>query len=165
MKKISTDTWIQLLGMVGVLGGLIFVGLEMQQNQRIALAAQQQARTEVFTDMMNSLTELGVNYHKLAYTPEEKTEKEITARMNFAHSMLWVFENDFLQYRLGLVDETLWQSKLDIMVTNFSSCTGKAAFNLRKLGLDKKFVEFMEEALPENCLDDSELQDIFGIVD
>ena len=27
--KVSFDTWIQLLGMIGVLGGLIFVGLEM----------------------------------------------------------------------------------------------------------------------------------------
>ena len=25
--KVSFDTWIQLLGMLGVLGGLIFVGL------------------------------------------------------------------------------------------------------------------------------------------
>ena len=36
--KVSFDTWIQLLGMLGVLGGLIFVGLEMQQTQTIALA-------------------------------------------------------------------------------------------------------------------------------
>ena len=43
--KVSFDTWIQLLGMVGVLGGLVFVGLEMQQSQRIALANTQQERT------------------------------------------------------------------------------------------------------------------------
>ena len=48
MKKVSLDTWIQLSGMLGLLGGLIFVGLEMQQNQRIALAAQQTARVELF---------------------------------------------------------------------------------------------------------------------
>ena len=35
--KVSFDTWIQLLGMLGVLGGLIFVGLEMRQNYEIAL--------------------------------------------------------------------------------------------------------------------------------
>ena len=34
--KVSFDTWVQLLGMVGVLGGLVFVGLEMQQTQKIA---------------------------------------------------------------------------------------------------------------------------------
>ena len=37
--KVSFDAWIQLLGMIGVLGGLIFVGLEMRQTQTIALAA------------------------------------------------------------------------------------------------------------------------------
>ena len=42
--KVSFDTWIQLLGMVGVLGGLVFVGLKMQQTQRIAIAGQTQAR-------------------------------------------------------------------------------------------------------------------------
>ena len=54
MKKVSLDTWIQLLGMVGLLGGLIFVGLEMKQSQIIALAAQQQSRTENFINILNS---------------------------------------------------------------------------------------------------------------
>ena len=46
MKKINVDTWIQLLGMVGVLGGLVFVDLEMQQSQGIAIASQVQARND-----------------------------------------------------------------------------------------------------------------------
>ena len=29
MKKVSVDVWIQLIGMLGVLGGLVFVGLEI----------------------------------------------------------------------------------------------------------------------------------------
>ena len=44
MKKISLDKLIQLFGMLGVLGGLVFVGLEMQQSQRIALADTEQRR-------------------------------------------------------------------------------------------------------------------------
>ena len=46
MKKVSLDTWIQLIGMIGVLGGVVFVGLEMQQSQRIAIASQVQARNQ-----------------------------------------------------------------------------------------------------------------------
>ena len=30
MKKVSLDTWIQLLGMLSVLAGLLFVGLDLQ---------------------------------------------------------------------------------------------------------------------------------------
>ena len=42
--------------MFSVVAGLIFVGLEMQQTQRIALANQQQARTELNSNRL--LTEL-----------------------------------------------------------------------------------------------------------
>ena len=38
--------------MLGLLGGLVFVGAEMQQSQRIALAAQVQARAEMQTDRL-----------------------------------------------------------------------------------------------------------------
>ena len=44
--RVNFDTWIQLLGMTGVLGGLMFVGLEMQQTQQIAIAGQTQARNQ-----------------------------------------------------------------------------------------------------------------------
>ena len=47
MKKVSLDTWIQLLGMLSVLAGLLFVGLEMRQSRRIAIRAQQQTRAQM----------------------------------------------------------------------------------------------------------------------
>ena len=101
MQKVSLDTWVQLLGMVGVLGGLIFVGLEMQQTQRIALANQQQARTELVTEMMlvdmELIGELGIDSGLNSrdwsqMNPQEKALRE--ARQNY----LWqVLENNFFQ--------------------------------------------------------------------
>ena len=44
MKKIDTNALIQLLGMVGIIISLIFVGLEMRQSQTIAIGGQVQAR-------------------------------------------------------------------------------------------------------------------------
>ena len=37
MKNININTLIQLLGMLGVIGSLIFVGFEMRQSHRFAL--------------------------------------------------------------------------------------------------------------------------------
>ena len=62
MKKVSLDTWIQLLGMLGLLGGLIFVGLEMQQSQRIAVASQQQDRAAITVDVVNAFYEVDVDF-------------------------------------------------------------------------------------------------------
>ena len=52
--EISFAGVINFLGVIGVIGSLIFVGLEMRQSQRIALAAQNTARTEMFTQMVNT---------------------------------------------------------------------------------------------------------------
>ena len=46
MRKIPIENLIQLLGMVGIIGSLVFVGLEMQQTQRIAIAAAHEARMD-----------------------------------------------------------------------------------------------------------------------
>jgi hypothetical protein len=62
MKKVSLDTWIQLLGMAGIIVSLIFVAIQMRQSHRFALAAQQQARMEVFVDAVNTMSETGVSF-------------------------------------------------------------------------------------------------------
>ena len=54
MGKIAIKGLIQLFGMVGIIGSLIFVGLEMQQSQRIAFASQQQERAAITVDMINA---------------------------------------------------------------------------------------------------------------
>ena len=61
MKKVDFNFLIQLLGMIGIIGSLLFVGLEMRQSQRIALAGHQQDRMAVFVDITNTFTEAGIN--------------------------------------------------------------------------------------------------------
>ena len=146
MNKVSLDTWIQLIGMLGVLGGLIFVGLEMQQNQRIALAAQQTARVELFSNMVNSLTQVKINYQSA-----NMTDGEFDPQRNVTHQLLWIFENDYLQYSLGLMDEGIWQSKQRVMLGNFSRC-GNEVFLQRKSSLDKDLVALINAAMPDGCV-------------
>jgi hypothetical protein len=124
--KVNFDTWIQLLGMTGVLGGLVFVGLEMRQSQQIALAAQQQARTEIFTGIVNSVNESSeVSLYQILVKardnePLTASEKKITE--NYALQTIWVFENDFIQYQAGLIDENVWLAKLLSVRTLSSLC-------------------------------------------
>ena len=124
--KVSFDTWIQLLGMLSVLAGLVFVGLEMRQSQQIALAAQQQARTEIFTGIVNSVNESSeVSLYQILVKamdnePLTASEKKITE--NYALQTIWVFENDFIQYQAGLIDENVWLAKLLSVRTLSSLC-------------------------------------------
>ena len=98
MKKVSLDTWIQLLGMVGLLGGLIFVGLEMKQSQIIALAAQQQSRTENFINILNAFSESGeASFYQVTTKVSQNeplTPSERILAQNFAHQTVWILMDE-----------------------------------------------------------------------
>ena len=87
MKKESLDTWIQLLGMVGLLGGLVFARLEMRQSQRIALAETEQQRAIAQQQNFCAFLESGYDLHKVfsAQNFDEMSSGEITARRTNHH--------------------------------------------------------------------------------
>ena len=57
MKNLNINTMGQLLGLIGVMASLIFVGMELRQSQTIALAGKIQARNQMLLD--NQLVFLG----------------------------------------------------------------------------------------------------------
>ena len=44
---VSMSSIVNTLGALGVIGSLVFVGMELQQSRQIALGTQQQMRTEL----------------------------------------------------------------------------------------------------------------------
>ena len=146
MKKVNLDTWIQLLGMLGVLGGLVFVGLEMRQSQQLALAAQQTARMQVWTDMVNAFTESQINY--------PGGNGDFKPEMNVAHAALWIFENDYIQFELGLVDENIWQAKMNPLRRTYNTCDGRDVYLQRKSSLDVRLVALIDSLLDEECVNE-----------
>ena len=44
--KVSFDVWIQLVGMLSLVASLIFVGMELRQNQQVAKVTAYQALAE-----------------------------------------------------------------------------------------------------------------------
>ncbi len=146
MKKVSIDIWIQLIGMLGIFGGLVFVGLEMRQSQQFALAAQQTARMQVWTDMVNAFTESQINYPEAIgdFNPES----------NIAHAALWIFENDYIQYNLGLMDENIWQAKMNPLRRTYNNCVGRQVYVQRKSSLDARLVYLIDSLLDEECADE-----------
>ena len=56
---------LQPIGVLGVIASLIFVGLELQQTQKIALAQTQQERNNSAYEVFNSLTIAGVDWQSV----------------------------------------------------------------------------------------------------
>ena len=129
MKKINLDTWIQLVGMLSVVAGLIFVGIEMRQTQQVALATQQQQRTSALLEIIGSFSESDAPVSWLDFVSENfdmSNERNRALGENAAYQLWMVYENDHLQYELGLMDEEIWLSKLAAMRYLFHRCQFQA---------------------------------------
>ena len=125
MKKISLGTWIQLIGMLSVVAGLIFVGIEMRQTHRVALAAQQQQRAATLIEIIGTFSEANSPLSWLDFVSEDFDVSEENSRAlgeNAAYQLWMIYENDYLQYELGLMDNEIWKAKLAAMRYLVSRC-------------------------------------------
>ena len=114
MKKGSLDVWIQLIGMLSVLAGLVFVGLEMRQAQFIAIAGQQQQRAIMEGELNYSVTEQGEDIGEIILNQNysELSDNQKKLKRNIAWWQWNRIENDFYQYSLGLMPIEKWDCLL-----------------------------------------------------
>ena len=126
MKKVSLDTWIQLLGMFSVVAGLIFVGLEMQQTQRIALANQQQSRTELNSNRLLTELELfgeiGADAITVGLEWSNMTIQQKAIRQQVQRWFWALLENNFFQNEMGLLSDDLWSQVDSYIRGRYSEC-------------------------------------------
>ena len=156
MKKFDAtqiDALIQLLAMIGIIGSLIFVGLEMRQSQRIAQAGQQQDRTASFVGLLGANSEAGVDWQSTVYElnseyGEKFTLPEIVRRNNY-HAHLFFYENDYFQYSQGLMPQSVWDAKLEALTFFSNQCDMEDLMNSRKNWFPRRFVEIINNLANE----------------
>ena len=152
MKKVDINILIQLLGMLSVLAGLLFVGLEMRQSQRIALAEQQQQRAAMEIENIHSFFEAGVDFDNvLRKKPAELSETESVARRLNFHNRLYIVENDFIQYQNGLMSPEVYEAKKQNLSFLMDQCDLREIFEWRKAFLSKEFLELIN-TVPNKCV-------------
>ena len=130
--KVSFDTWVQLLGMLGVLGGLVFVGLEMQQTQNIAIAGQAQARAEMNSASVHAAIEAGIDFHSQKSGSNIQLSEESIQQRNYANLAYARIENDYYQYQQGLMSDEVWQRKLLSIIGWYENCNVWEIWERRK---------------------------------
>ena len=150
MKRMDTQTLVQLFGMAGVMASLIFVGLEMRQSQRIALAAQNTARTEMFTQMVNTWTESEFQWGS-GIQQYGTDAYRFHPSINLGHLVLYILDNDYLQYKLGIMDDGIWRDKLVYAASQYATCIGRIILEDRATSISSELLELIEEKLPEEC--------------
>ena len=156
MKKIDIQDLIQLLGMVGIIGSLIFVGLEMKQSQMIAQAGQNQERMSAATDMVNTMNEVVADFQSLVFEnntnyKEYLSEEEIIQR-NIFHIFLFTYENDNFQYSRGLMPEEVWSAKLSAFAFFYNNCEMRPIIETRIQYYSEEFLSIIR-GIPDECME------------
>lgn len=137
---------IQLFGMLGIIGSLLFVGLEMRQTQKIAIAGQHQARSALTAQVVRAVDEKGFDVQSVYFEKNynyEFSPIEISHR-NAVHLGYFVYENDFYQFREGLMDQATWNSKLAGLKGLYDQCSMRSIYNTRSATFSKDFLEIIE---------------------
>ena len=113
------------LGVIGVIASLIFVGLELRQSQKIALAEQMNNRVNVLMSIVNSYIEADLDFFSAMINEPEKDQLFSSAEKgsrNMLNAQWTLHENDYFQYNSGFMTEDLWEAKLGATERDLLKC-------------------------------------------
>ena len=135
VEKLVRKQWIEIIGVLGVIGSLVFVGLQLGLDRQIAIAEQYQNRAESRLGSLRSLFENSEFIHDRAlqwektrppwwsaeienYYESGYDSMDALVRSTLSFEMVVVsFDNNYFQYHQGLLDEGFWQKLLGTMRT------------------------------------------------
>jgi len=111
------NDWLQIVGLFGVIGSLIFVGLQLRQTQAIALSETYQNRTASTIAMnvgvLSSPAALSGIAKIYGNKPDELTMSEAVALEYSIGNILTILENNQLQYQAGFLSQEHWDKSLE----------------------------------------------------
>tara|TARA_B100001765_G_C19481404_1_gene329026 strand:+ start:949 stop:1428 length:480 start_codon:yes stop_codon:yes gene_type:complete len=144
---------INFLGIFGIIGSLVFVGLELRQSQRIALAAQQQERAALITELIGSFSDANPPISFLNFLNEtlEASDQNKAIAETYVYRLWMVYENDYLQHKLGLMDEDVWQAKLTSMRAVYGRCQYKEVTKFALSFSSQELLRLLEDSGNNPC--------------
>ncbi len=110
MKKVSIDTWIQSVGMLSVVAGLIALVIELNQSQTLSQATAYQTRISEIQEAQRELAlskDLAEILEKFDTQGINALSSSETSRVVAWHSAVqWRMQGQYYQYRQGFLERT-----------------------------------------------------------
>ena len=159
MNKIELNDLLQVLGMVGLIASLIFVGLELRQNQQVARVTAYQALAEQIASYNALLlSEPDLNQiRNAALNNENLTEEDAEQYLAFWRMLFRQSELAYLQYENGIINEELLHRTLAPLVTHIQlSDLARRAWDsgIRRFSQRYGYVPAFESYINQNYIDE-----------
>jgi hypothetical protein len=145
----------QIMGVIGIIASLIFVGLELRQTQKIAIAGQQQARTILRINQLLSTYDFHpeeIGAENIAWKDQSDLQRYIAEQRRVYY---WtVQENNYYQYSQGMMDQVLWDKEKVYVGMLWNACHMRYVFEAQVF--IKPFENYVR-SLPDLCSDEDKL--------
>lgn len=134
-----------IIGAIGVMISLVFVGIQVMQANKLARAAAQQKQIESLRDISKLLIEnreiapMLMGQHSGELTPEQRLL--VVSFMSYGERM---WEGLFEQYRAGLVDPETWEAHRRQARAVQADPLNQAVWKLRKHWYSERYQKFRD---------------------
>jgi hypothetical protein len=128
MKKIDLGQIIQIIANLGVIAGIVFLAIELQQNNELLRSSSRQS----LLDHDLSLVESGMPYADLWERASKPEPLSFVDQYRFSLQMIAEMrsrEHEFFQYKAGLLDEDVWLSYRAILRVTLGDERGRKWWN------------------------------------
>ena len=117
MKAASWKEIAELVGMAAIVASLVFVGLEMRQTRKLAMAAAYQARTDSELAITFATLQSGINTEIISkiVAGTELTDEEYRTFRLLLEARLSYWENAHYQWENDLLTDEFWNANVDSM--------------------------------------------------
>ena len=155
MTSAKFNEWLTLIANVAVVGGIVFLAIEIRQNNELLRSESRQALVG------NDVTSLTANLENVdvfaKLTSQEELSAEDQLRLSFMYTLdLRNREFEYFQYVNGLLDEETWLAYRHVIVVNHSSDLGRSWWDEVGRGIvDPEFADLVDELLLGASPDDT----------
>jgi len=125
MKSPNWKESVEFIGIFAIVASLIFVGLELRQSQKVAIASQYQMRISFSQDFLQNQRDFSLarsgerarsSISEFDLKPALRDSLlslpplELGDVVNSIDQIFYIFDNNHYQYQSGFVDEESWLS-------------------------------------------------------
>lgn len=155
MKSSRVNEWLTLIANIAVVGGIIFLAIEVRQNNELLRSESRQ------TLVTNDLASLEANFQNADVFAKLIAESEMSAEDQLRLSFMFALdlrnrEFEYFQYINGLLDEQTWLAYRHVILINHSTGLGRAWWDEIGRGIvDPDFAELVDQLLVDAEPDDT----------
>ena len=124
----------------------------MRQSHRFALVGHYEARTNNLLNIVSSFTVGGAGYGDLVRAALDDQIEIEKGHLNGIWQLWFLWENDFMQQELGLMDDAAWAAKLRAKQTAYNACGLRDETYLALNFMVPGMVELVKESFEDLCV-------------